>query len=86
MGNIRRREESYLLRRAMDFKVEGKRKSGRPKKTWIKWISEDMKPEKVNEATVYNRAEWKKAKAKLDGQNLRFSNRRNGMNNVKQER
>ena len=35
------REEGHVLRRALDFEVEGQRKKGRPKKTWRKQVEEE---------------------------------------------
>ena len=35
------REDGHVLRRALDFKVEGQRKKGRPKRTWKKQVDEE---------------------------------------------
>ena len=35
-GHVLRREDSHVLRRSLDFEVEGQRKKGRPKRTWKK--------------------------------------------------
>ena len=32
-GHVLRREDGHVLRRALDFQVEGKRKNGRPMRT-----------------------------------------------------
>ena len=32
--HVLRREDGHVLRRALDFEVEGQRKKGRPKRTW----------------------------------------------------
>ena len=43
-GHVLRREDSHILRRALDFEVEGQRKKGRPKMTWKKQVEvESMK-------------------------------------------
>ena len=39
--NPLRRKDGYVLRRALDFEVEGQRKKGRPKKTWKKQVGEE---------------------------------------------
>ena len=36
-----RREDDHVLRRALDFEVEGQRKKGRPKRTWKKQVEEE---------------------------------------------
>ena len=39
-GHVLRREDCYVLRRGLDFEVEGRRKKGSPKRTW-KWQVEE---------------------------------------------
>ena len=36
-----RREDGHVLRRALNFEVEGQRKKGRPKRTWKKQVEEE---------------------------------------------
>ena len=36
-----RREDIHVLRRALDLKVKGQRKKGRPKRTWRKQVEEE---------------------------------------------
>ena len=36
-GNVLRKDKTNFLRRALDFKVKGKMKRGRLKKTWQLW-------------------------------------------------
>ena len=33
-----RRDDGHVLRKALEFEVKGKRKRGRPKKTWKKQV------------------------------------------------
>ena len=40
-GHVLRREDGHVLRRALDFEVEGQRKQLRPKRTWIKQVEEE---------------------------------------------
>ena len=40
-GHVVMRENSHILRRALDSEVEGHRKKGRPKRTWKKQVEED---------------------------------------------
>ena len=40
-GHVLRREDGHVLRRALDFEVEGQRKKGRPKRTWKKQFEEE---------------------------------------------
>ena len=36
-----RREDGHILRRILDFEVEGQRKKGRPKRMWKKQFEEE---------------------------------------------
>ena len=40
-GYVLRRVRGHVLRRALDFEVEGQRKNGRPKRTWKKQVEEE---------------------------------------------
>ena len=40
-GHVLRREDGLVLRRALDFAVEGQRKKGMPKRTWLKQVEEE---------------------------------------------
>ncbi len=42
-GILNRREEEHILRRALNFEVEGRIPPGRPKKMWRKVVEEDMR-------------------------------------------
>ena len=43
-GHVLRREDSHVLRRALDFEVDGQWKKGRLKRTWKKKVvDESMK-------------------------------------------
>ena len=42
-GHVKRRDDSSILRRAMELEVEDRMPVGRPKKTWSKVVEEDMK-------------------------------------------
>ena len=39
-GNVLRTEDGHVLRRALDFKVEGQRKKRRRKRTWKKQVDD----------------------------------------------
>ena len=40
-GHVLRRDDDSVLRVALDLEVSGKRKQGRPKKTWKKQVEEE---------------------------------------------
>ena len=40
-GHVLRREDGHVLRRALDFEVEGQRKKGKLKRAWKKQVEEE---------------------------------------------
>ena len=42
-GHVMRREEHYVGRRAIEMKVHGRRKRGRPKRRWLDKVDGDIK-------------------------------------------
>ena len=40
-GHVLRRKDGHVLRRALDYEVEGQRKKGRPKRTWKRLVEEE---------------------------------------------
>ena len=42
-GHVTRREEHYVGRRAMEMKVQGRRKRVRPKRRWLDKVKDDIK-------------------------------------------
>ena len=40
-GHVLRREDGHVLRRALDFEVEGQRKNWRPNRTWKGQVEEE---------------------------------------------
>ena len=55
-GNVMRREERYTGRRAMEMKVQGRRKRGRPKRKWLDSVRGDIKEKGL---LVCDRATWR---------------------------
>ena len=42
-GHVLRRDDGHVLRKALEFEVRGKRKQGRPKKTWESQVEKERK-------------------------------------------
>ena len=40
-GHVLRKYDGHVLRRVLDFEVQGQRKKGRPKRTWKKQVEEE---------------------------------------------
>ena len=54
-GHVLRKDKKNFLRRALDLKVRGTRKNGRPKKTWLKQMLSRVE----NESDANNRTKWR---------------------------
>ena len=55
-GHVMRREEHCVGRRAMEMKVQGRRKRGRPKGRWLDKVKDYIKEKVLLADEVYDRA------------------------------
>ena len=60
-GHVQRREEGEALSIIRDWEVEGRRRRGRPKKSWLKTIKDDMRLLGINEDLASDRRRWRVA-------------------------
>ena len=58
-GHVLRRDDEHVLRKALEFEVRGKRKPGRPKKTWKMQVEEESKSVSLVKKDAMNRARWR---------------------------
>ena len=58
-GNVLRRDDGHVLRKALEFEVKGKRKRGRPRKTWKTQVEKESKSVGLEKEDALNRARWK---------------------------
>ena len=65
-GHAVRREEHYVGRRAVEMKVQGRRKRGRPKRRWLDKVKDDMKEKGLSADNVYDRAKWRCMSSYID--------------------
>ena len=65
-GHVMRREVHYVGRRAMDMKVQGRRKRGKPKRRWLDRVSDDIKENGLSADEVYDRATWRRMSSYID--------------------
>ena len=42
-GHVLRRDDGHVLRKVLEYEVRGKRKQGRPKKTWKMQVEKESK-------------------------------------------
>ncbi len=59
-GHVVRREEDHIVRRAMEFEVEGRRPAGRPRKTWRQGVEEDMRRLNIRAEMAGERIQWRR--------------------------
>ena len=57
-GHVLRRNDGHVLRKALEFEVKGKRKRGRPRKTWRSQV-EESKSVGLKKEDAKNRARWR---------------------------
>ena len=57
-GHMLRREDGHVLRRALDFEVEGQRKKRRQKRMWKKQIEEKSMKVSLRRKDTLCRSKW----------------------------
>ena len=57
--HVLRRDDGHVLRKALEFEVKGKRKRGRPKKTWKTQVEKKSKSVSLEKKDAMNRARWR---------------------------
>ena len=57
-GHVLRREDDYVLRRALEFEVEGQRKKGKAKRTWQKLVEEESVKICLRREGAHYRSKW----------------------------
>ena len=65
-GHVMTREEHYVGRRAMEMKVQGRRKRGRPKRRWLDKEKDDIKEKGLSADEVYDRSTWRRMSLYID--------------------
>ena len=58
-GHVLRRDDGHFLRKALEFELQGKRKRGRPKKTWKTQVEKESKSFGLEKKDAMNRARWR---------------------------
>ena len=59
-GHVLRSDDGHALRRALEFEVEGRRKRGRPKRTWRKQVEEESRRVGLKREDAQNRDRWRR--------------------------
>ena len=58
-GHVLRREENNILRKALEFSVSGRRKRGRPKKTWRRQMEDEARKIGLTVKDARDRELWR---------------------------
>ena len=57
--HVLRRDDGHVLRKALEFEVKGKRKRGRPKKTWKTQVEKESKNVGLEKEAAMNQMRWR---------------------------
>ena len=57
-GHMLIREDGHVLRRALDFYIEGHRKKGWPKRTWVRQVEEESVKIGMRREDAVCRSKW----------------------------
>ena len=66
-GHVLRRDDGHVLRKALEFEVKGKRKRGRPRKTWRSQVEKESKSVGLKKEDAKNRARWRVGVGEIAG-------------------
>ena len=58
-GHVLRRDDGHVLKKALEFEVKGKRKRGRPRKTWKMQVEKESRSFGLRKEDALNRARWR---------------------------
>jgi len=59
-GHVLRKEDDDRVKKCMEYKVEGPRPRGRPKRTWREVVTEDCQARKLNTEDAMDCSKWRK--------------------------
>jgi len=54
-----RKEDTELMKKCMEYEVEGSRPRGRPKKTWTEVVQKDCQARELNREDAMDCSRWK---------------------------
>ena len=66
-GHVLRRDDDHVLRKALEFEVKGKRKRGRPRKTWRSQVEKESRSVGLVKEDAMNRARWRVGVGEIAG-------------------
>ena len=54
-GHVMRKSDDYWVKKCMEFRVEGRRRVGRSRKTWLESVEADMAELEIDKEDVHDR-------------------------------
>ena len=54
-GHVMRKGDEDLVKKCMEYRVEGRRPFGRPRKTWLESVEADMSEHEIDKEDVHDR-------------------------------
>ena len=55
-----RKDDDDCVKKCMEYKVQGLRPRGRPKRTWREVVQEDCQARKIKRVDAIDRCKWRK--------------------------
>ena len=59
-GHVMRKGDEDWVKKCMEYRVEGRRLVGRPKKTWLESVEADMAELEIDKADVHDISKWRR--------------------------
>ena len=59
-GHVMRKGDEDWVKKCMEYRVEGRRPVGRPRKTWLESVEVDMAEPEIDKEDVHDRSKWRR--------------------------
>ena len=57
-GHVMRKNDEDWVKKCMEFRVEGRRSVGRPRRTWLESVEADMAELEIDKEDIHDRKKW----------------------------
>ena len=64
-GHVMRKGDEDWVNKCMEYRVEGRRPVGRPRKTWLESVDVDMAELEIDKEDVHDRSKWRRIPTKI---------------------
>ena len=59
-GDVMRKDDEDGVKKCKEYRVEGRRPVGRPRKTWLESVEADMAELEIDKEDVHDRNKWRR--------------------------